>query len=182
MLSSLPPCGTTVVPMRSAASAWHGQPQRGHPAPPPTATRPLPGPLAEERAAYHLGLISIGRHSGRCPGVSCGVLRQVAGVGAGLERSATRRLLPLSRSRFLSGFPPGRASRPRRTRHTTAPLASISCPSRFERHHAADPGRGGVSGRERGARSPACAADQKAMRNPTFTKWSSRDLSPKRPE
>ena len=44
------------------------------------------------------------------------------------------------------------------------------------------PRPGGVSGRERGARSPACAADQKAMRNPTFTKWSSRDLSPKRPE
>ena len=44
------------------------------------------------------------------------------------------------------------------------------------------PRPGGVSGRERGARSPACAAGQKAMRNPTFTKWSSRDLSPKRPE
>ena len=44
------------------------------------------------------------------------------------------------------------------------------------------PRPGGVSGRERGARSPLCAADQKAMRNPTFTKWSSRDLSPKRPE
>ena len=39
-----------------------------------------------------------------------------------------------------------RAISPRRTRHTTAPLASISCPSRFERHHAADPGRGEFPG------------------------------------
>ena len=43
-------------------------------------------------SALLVGLISIGRHSGRCPGVSCGVLRQVAGVGAGLERSVIARL------------------------------------------------------------------------------------------
>ena len=50
--------------------------------------------------------------SGRGPNVPYGVSGQVAGIRAGLERSATRRLLPLPRSRFPSGFRPGRAPRP----------------------------------------------------------------------
>ena len=64
------------------------------------------------------------------------------------ERAAchlqTRPALAGTRTSDISPANPTQS--PRRTRHTTAPLASISCPSRFERHHAADPGRGEFPG------------------------------------